>query len=103
MAAAITKLVGLDFGTTTSSALVAEGLVRRNAVTGRMELSVTRETFRSPLMFTPLDGDQLDLAAILRLVDGWLARGGMVRPHTPRCFPCRGDDERAVCGPAPGT
>ena len=81
MAAAITKLVGLDFGTTTSSALVAEGLVRRNAVTGRMELSVTRETFRSPLMFTPLDGDQLDLAAILRLVDGWLARGGIVPGH----------------------
>ena len=81
MAAAITKLVGLDFGTTTSSALVAEGLVRRNAVTGRMELSVTRETFRSPLMFTPLDGDRLDLAAILRLVDGWLARGGIVPGH----------------------
>ena len=81
MAAAITKLVGLDFGTTTSSALVAEGLVRRNAVTGRMELSVTRETFRSPLMFTPLDGDRLDLAAILRLVDGWLARGGIVPSH----------------------
>ena len=81
MAAAITKLVGLDFGTTTSSALVAEGLVRRNAVTGRMELAVTRETFRSPLMFTPLDGDQLDLAAILRLVDGWLARGGIVPGH----------------------
>jgi ethanolamine utilization protein EutA len=76
--AATTTLVGLDFGTTTTSALVAEGLVRRNVVTGRMELTVARETFRSPLVFTPLEGDRLDLAATLRLVDDWLARGGIV-------------------------
>jgi len=76
--AATLPLVGLDFGTTTSSALVAEGLVRRNVVTGRMELTVTRETYRSPLVFTPLDGDRLDLAATLRLVDDWLAKGGIV-------------------------
>lgn len=81
MAAATTKLVGLDFGTTTSSALVAEAVVRRNAVTGRMELSLTRETFRSPLVFTPLDNDRLDLAATLRLVDDWLARGGITPGH----------------------
>ena len=59
--AATTTLVGLDFGTTTSSALAAEATVRRNAVTGRMELTVIRETYRSPLVFTPLDGDVLDL------------------------------------------
>lgn len=81
MAAATTKLVGLDFGTTTSSALVAEAVVRRNAVTGRMELSLTRETFRSPLVFTPLENDRLDLAATLRLVDDWLARGGIAPGH----------------------
>ena len=81
MAAATTKLVGLDFGTTTSSALVAEAVVRRNAVTGRMELSLTRETFRSPLVFTPLENDRLDLAATLRLVDDWLARGGITPGH----------------------
>jgi len=71
------KLVGLDFGTTTSSALVAEGSVRRNAVTGRMELAVVRETFRSPLVFTPIVGDGVDLAATLRLLDDWLVRGGI--------------------------
>jgi ethanolamine utilization protein EutA len=77
MAAAAVNVVGLDFGTTTSSALVAEAIIRRNAVTGRMELSITRETYRSPLVFTPLLGDRLDLAATLRLVDDWLARGGI--------------------------
>ena len=76
--AATTTLVGLDFGTTTSSALAAEATVRRNAVTGRMELTVSRETFRSPLVFTPLDGDVLDLAATLRLVDDWLNRAGVI-------------------------
>ena len=76
--AATTTLVGLDFGTTTTSALVAEGLVRRNVVTGRMELTVARETYRSPLVFTPLEGERLDLAATLRLVDDWLARAGIV-------------------------
>ena len=76
--AATTTLVGLDFGTTTSSALAAEATVRRNAVTGRMELAVIRETYRSPLVFTPLDGDVLDLAATLRLVDDWLTRAGVI-------------------------
>ena len=32
-------LVGLDFGTTTSSAVVATAALLRNAVTGRTELS----------------------------------------------------------------
>ena len=76
--AATTTLVGLDFGTTTSSALAAEATVRRNAVTGRMELTVIRETYRSPLVFTPLAGDVLDLAATLRLVDDWLTRAGVI-------------------------
>lgn len=73
------KLVGLDFGTTTSSGLVADATVRRNAVTGRMEWGVVRETFRSPLVFTPLVGERLDLPATLRLVDEWLDRGGVDR------------------------
>jgi ethanolamine utilization protein EutA len=77
MAGPTGTLVGLDFGTTTSSALVAEAAVRRNVVTGRMELAVIRETHRSPLVFTPLVGERLDLPATLRLVDEWLARGGI--------------------------
>jgi molecular chaperone DnaK (HSP70) len=34
------KLVGLDFGTTTSSAIVASAQLTRNSVTGRSELAM---------------------------------------------------------------
>ncbi|MFM7074543.1 MAG: ethanolamine ammonia-lyase reactivating factor EutA [Planctomycetaceae bacterium] len=74
-AARLATVVGLDFGTTTSAALVGEAEIRRHAVTGRMELASPREVFRSPLVFTPLDGDRLDLAAAERLLDAWLAAG----------------------------
>lgn len=72
-------LVGLDFGTTTSSCLVGQARVRRGAVTGRMELSDLVETFRSPLVPTPLSGERLDLEGTCRLLDGWLAAGGVDR------------------------
>ena len=41
------KLLGLDFGTTTSSAVVAEASLTRNSVTGRTDLTDLRESFRS--------------------------------------------------------
>jgi ethanolamine utilization protein EutA len=66
-------LVGLDFGTTTSSAVVATAVLQRNAVTGRTELSDVREQFRSPIIFTPLDGDRIDLPRTEALLDSWLA------------------------------
>ena len=68
-------LVGLDFGSTTSSCLVASASVRRNAATGRMELADVRERFRSELAFTPLADERLDLGGLEALVDGWLAAG----------------------------
>jgi ethanolamine utilization protein EutA len=102
MAAPTTLLVGLDFGTTTSSGLVAEATVRRNAVTGRMDWGAVRETFRSPLVFTPLSehataafaalgiaarpGDDLAAADLDLLLDWYLARldravgGGAIDP-----------------------
>jgi ethanolamine utilization protein EutA len=74
------QLVGLDFGTTTSSAVVASACLTRSAVTGRMELSQVRETFRSEMVFTPLgEDDRLDEPTVEELLDAWLAAGG-VRP-----------------------
>jgi ethanolamine utilization protein EutA len=70
-------LVGLDFGTTTSSAVVATAALLRNAVTGRTELSDVRERFRSELVFTPLDGDRIDMARVESYLDAWLAAGGV--------------------------
>jgi ethanolamine utilization protein EutA len=70
-------LVGLDFGTTTSSAVIAAAHLTRNAVTGRIELDQVRERYRSELVFTPLSGDRLDEAKIAAYVDTWLAAGGV--------------------------
>ena len=39
-------LVGLDFGTTTSSVVVATAQLTPNAVTGRFELDQIRERYR---------------------------------------------------------
>ncbi len=47
------KLMGLDFGSTTSSALVAHAQIARHCVTGRMELREIAEHFRSEAVFTP--------------------------------------------------
>ncbi len=50
-------LVGLDFGTTTSSAAVATARLVQSAVTRRRELSEIREVFRSEMVFTPFDAN----------------------------------------------
>ena len=69
------KLMGLDFGTTTSSAVIAEAQLRRTA-SGRVELDCQEEIYRSELVFTPLlDDDRLDLAQVERLLEGWLEAG----------------------------
>lgn len=70
-------LVGLDFGTTTSSCLVGDAEVRRGAASGRMELASLVERFRSPLEPTPIRGERLDVAAAERLLDRWLAEAAV--------------------------
>jgi ethanolamine utilization protein EutA len=72
------KLVGLDFGTTTSSAIVATAQVVRSAVSGRTELAGIHECFRSEPVFTPYrDEDALDERQIERLLDEWLDAGNV--------------------------
>jgi ethanolamine utilization protein EutA len=69
------KLMGVDFGTTTSSAVIAGAQLRRTA-TGLVELDCEEELYRSEMVFTPLlADDRLDLAQVERLLDGWLAAG----------------------------
>jgi ethanolamine utilization protein EutA len=69
------KLIGLDFGTTTSSAVIATAQLVRNSVTGRTELSDIREIYRSEMIFTPLDDDRLDARVVDAYLDTWLAAG----------------------------
>jgi ethanolamine utilization protein EutA len=72
------QLLGLDFGTTTSSAVVASARLTRPAATGRVELDQVRERYRSPMVFTPLGrDDRLDIAQIEACLDGWLAAGNV--------------------------
>jgi ethanolamine utilization protein EutA len=75
----IVQLVGLDFGTTTTSAVVARAELRRNAVTGRVELGHVEETYRSEMVFTPFAGERLDEAVLEQLIDEWFLAGD-VRP-----------------------
>jgi ethanolamine utilization protein EutA len=79
MANAVT-LIGLDFGTTTSSAIVASARLVRNSVRGRCELSEVQERYRSDIVFTPFHRDRLDLERITELLDSWLTAGA-VRPE----------------------
>ncbi len=69
------KLIGLDFGTTTSSAVIARALLLHNRVSGRVELSQISECFRSAIAFTPMDDDRLDEPKAAMLLDSWLAQG----------------------------
>jgi ethanolamine utilization protein EutA len=74
----VVKLVGLDFGTTTSSALIARARLAHNSVTGRMQLDEVRECYRSELVFTPVRNDgSLDEEKLAELMDGWLAAGAI--------------------------
>src|SRR5260370_22925274 len=70
-------LVGLDFGTTTSSAVIATASLLRNAVTGRTELSQVSERFRSAMVFTPRDCDRIDVARTEKHLDAWLTAGSV--------------------------
>lgn len=71
-------LVGLDFGTTTSSAVVADADVVTSAGTGRTEFGSLAVRFRSDLRFTPLLGDgRLDVAQLETDLDDWLTAGGV--------------------------
>ena len=69
------RLLGLDFGSTTSSALLAEAQLGGHSVSGRMGFSEPRLLYRSPPVFTPFNGDGLDEPRLSALLDGWLRDG----------------------------
>ena len=73
------KLIGLDFGSTTSSAVVAEAELSRTAI-GGTSMRIREERFRSEMVFTPMLADRIDIQKVERLLDQWLEAGG-VRPE----------------------
>jgi ethanolamine utilization protein EutA len=66
------KLAGLDFGSTTSSAIIASARVHRNSATNRMELRQSSILYRSEISFTPFIGNRIDDKAIAGLLDRWI-------------------------------
>lgn len=70
-------LLGLDFGSTTSSALLAEARIGSHSVSGRMGFAEPRVLYRSEPVFTPFAGDGLDEARLRELLDGWLHDCGL--------------------------
>src|SRR5207253_9421724 len=74
------KLIGLDFGTTTSSAVIASAELMRNAVTGRRQVSRLHECYRSEMVFTPFGDEGLDERKLEEHLDTWLA-AARVRPN----------------------
>lgn len=71
------KLIGLDFGTTTSSAVIASAELLPNAATGRTEPGNLRECYRSEIVFTPYSGNSLDLTRLSEYLDAWLTAGAV--------------------------
>lgn len=66
-------MIGLDFGSTTSSAMVATAGVGMNSATGRMEFGTPSVSYRSEPVFTPFQGDAIDLKRLNRSLDQWIA------------------------------
>jgi ethanolamine utilization protein EutA len=69
------RLVGLDFGSTTSGCIIASANLAHNVVSGRQELAGIHEDYRSELVFTPYNEFGLDAARLQDLMDAWLAAG----------------------------
>jgi ethanolamine utilization protein EutA len=77
MKSAVT-LIGLDFGTTTSSGVVARARVIESAPGGHIELGDLEERCRSPILLTPYGPDgSIDPDRALALADEWLALAGV--------------------------
>jgi ethanolamine utilization protein EutA len=70
------QLVGLDCGSTTTSAVVARARLATDAFS-RVEITDLEPIFRSEMVFTPLEGERLDAARLEALLDQWLNRAGV--------------------------
>ena len=69
-------LLGLDFGSTTSSALVASAKVVRHSATGHTQLDDVQVIYKSEPVFTPFTkksiGQSIDVEKVAKLIAHWL-------------------------------
>ncbi|MDP2610492.1 MULTISPECIES: ethanolamine ammonia-lyase reactivating factor EutA [unclassified Oceanobacter] len=66
------RLLGLDFGSTTSSMMVAEVSLGKHSVNGRMTYTNPVLIYRSPACFTPFKNQQIDTDALLQQLSHWM-------------------------------
>lgn len=72
-------MIGLDFGSTTSSAMMATAGVGMSSTTGRMEFGIPRVVYRSEPVFTPFIHGKIDSAGLDSHIDRWIAESGVHR------------------------
>ena len=65
-------MIGLDFGSTTSRALIARSRIGRNRMTGYMGLGKPDIIFRATPVFTPFRDGRLKIEDILSCLEEWL-------------------------------
>jgi ethanolamine utilization protein EutA len=70
-------LLGLDFGSTTSSALIASAKVARSAATGHVQLDDVQVIYKSEPVFTPFIHQNIDTEKIAKLIANWLDESGI--------------------------
>ena len=70
-------LLGLDFGSTTSSALVASAKIVSSATSGRMQLDDVSIIYKSEPVFTPFINQSIDTVKLSALISTWLKQSGV--------------------------
>jgi ethanolamine utilization protein EutA len=70
-------LLGLDFGSTTSSALLASAKVARSATTGHTQLDDVQVIYKSEPVFTPFIEQNIDTEKVAKLIAHWLVESGV--------------------------
>lgn len=70
-------LLGLDFGSTTSSLLLASARLEAGGAGGRSALGTPVARFQPDPVFTPYRAEVIDELALAKQIDAWLAHAGV--------------------------
>lgn len=75
------QLFSLDFGSTTSCAMLVEASVERNQVSGKMHFENPRIVYKSDAVFTPIENNLVNEHRISVLIKDWLAESGATQEN----------------------
>lgn len=70
------SLIGIDIGSTTSSAILADAELSEVLPGGRVALRSPKERLRTPIFFTPFRDGDVDSERLFALLDDWLGGAG---------------------------